>query len=379
MTRAERKRQRGIALLLVLWAFMTLGVLALDFGRYMRDDAKASVNFAEETQAYYTALAAMNKAIYQDELERGNRTPQQAGKTGGNVGAKTGNTAGTETGDDPDRTTGPGISVADGQWYDAEFAGAHAQVRVTDECGRIPLNYVNETLLTPVITNLLRGPNATQGMNSRQAKEVEEIVDAILDWRDADHIKRLNGAERDYYRSARGYDPKDGFFDSVQELLLVKGVTADLFYGIDGRPGLRDVVSVFCKLDKINMNSVTSPVLQALGVEAPDADEMVQARGDDPTSFEALVEQKLTAIDPAFANVLESGEPQMVLVEARADMAKPDNRSTIAAVMNLEDSGVGEKPITRLWMDRAPWQGKVPRGTAGAGPAGATGGGEPVS
>ena len=113
-------------------------------------------------------------------------------------------------------------------------------------------------------------------MNSRQAKEVEEIVDAILDWRDADHIKRLNGAERDYYRSARGYDPKDGFFDSVQELLLVKGVTADLFYGIDGRPGLRDVVSVFCKLDKINMNSVTSPVLQALGVEAPDADEMVQ-------------------------------------------------------------------------------------------------------
>jgi len=369
MTPAERKRQRGIALLLVLWAFMTLGVLALDFGRYMRDDAKASVNFAEETQAYYAALAAMNKAIYQDELERGNRTPQQAGKTAGNTTGTTA-TAGTAGDADPDRTTGPGISVADGQWYDAEFAGVHAQVRVTDECARIPLNYANETLLTPVITNLLRGPNATQGMNSRQAKEVEEIVDAILDWRDADHIKRLNGAERDYYRSARGYDPKDGFFDSVQELLLVKGVTADLYYGIDGRPGLRDVVSVFCKLDKINMNSVTSPVLQALGVEAADADEMVQERSDDPTSFEALVEQKLTAIDPALANVLESGEPQMVLVESRADMAKPDNRSTIAAVMNLEDSGVGEKPITRLWMDRAPWQGKVPRGTAG---------GEPVS
>ena len=145
MTPAERKRQRGIALLLVLWAFMTLGVLALDFGRYMRDDAKASVNFAEETQAYYAALAAMNKAVYQDELERGNRTPQQAGKTGGNVGAKTGDTAGAATGDDPDRTTGPGISVADGQWYDAEFAGVHAQVRVTDECGRVPLNYASET------------------------------------------------------------------------------------------------------------------------------------------------------------------------------------------------------------------------------------------
>jgi type II secretory pathway component PulK len=375
MTRSGRRRQRGIALLLVLWAFTTLGVLALDFGRYMRDDAKASVNFAEETQAYYIALAAMNKAIYEDELARGNRTP--GGHTGGNTGAQgtTGKTTGKTTGNtaadgDEDQVTGPGISIADGQWYDEDFAGGQAQVRVTDECGRIPLNYVNETVLTPVITNLLRGPNATQGMNNRQAKEVEEIVDAILDWRDADHIKRLNGAEREYYRSARGYDPKDGFFDSPQELLLVKGVTADLFYGVDGRPGLRDVVSVFCKLDKININTITSPVLQALGVEAADADEMVQERTDDPTSFESLVEQKLTAIDPALANVLESGEPQMVLVEARADMSKPDNRSTISAVMNLEDSGVGEKPITRLWMDRAPWQGIVPRATVG---------GEPVS
>jgi type II secretory pathway component PulK len=361
MTRSARRRQRGIALLLVMWAFMILGVLALDFGRYMRDDAKASVNYAEETQAYYTALAAMNKSIYESEVERSNtQTPQQAGQAG----------RATDANDDEDKLTGPGLSIADGQWYDQEFAGAQAQVRVSDECARIPLNYVNETLLTPVITNLLRGPNATQGMNNRQAKEVEEIVDAILDWRDTDHIKRLNGAERDYYRSARGYDPKDGFFDSPQELLLVKGVTADLFYGVDGRPGLRDVVSVFCKQDKINMNTITSPVLQALGVEAADADEMVQTRADDQTAFEALVEQKLTAIDPALANVLESGEPQMVLVEARADMSKPENRSTIAAVFSLEETTPGQAPPARLWMDRAPWQGTVPRGTAG---------GEPVS
>jgi len=358
MTRSARRRQRGIALLLVLWAFMILGVLALDFGRYMRDDAKASVNFAEGTQAYYVALAAMNKAIYEDQLERGKGGP--AGRTGN-----------AQDPEKSDQATGPGLSIADGQWYPEDFAGGQAEVRVTDECSRIPLNYVNETVLTPVITNLLRGPNKTTGMNNRQEKKVEEIVDAILDWRDADHVKRLNGAERDYYRSARGYDPKDGFFDSPQELLLVKGVTADLFYGVDGHPGLRDVVSVYCKLDKINVNSITSPVLQALGVEAADADEMVQARNDDPASFESLVQQKLTAIDPSLANVLESGEPQMVLVEARADMSKPDNRSTIAAVMNLEDSGVGEKPVTRLWMDRAPWQGMVPRGTAG--------GGEPVS
>src|SRR5262245_18891192 len=56
-------RQRGVALLLVLWAFMILGVLALDFGRYMRDDAMGGANFAEETQGYYTAYAGMQTAL----------------------------------------------------------------------------------------------------------------------------------------------------------------------------------------------------------------------------------------------------------------------------------------------------------------------------
>jgi len=37
---------------------MVLGVLALDFARYMRDDAMASVNLADETRGYYLAWPA---------------------------------------------------------------------------------------------------------------------------------------------------------------------------------------------------------------------------------------------------------------------------------------------------------------------------------
>ena len=60
MTPSSRHpRERGIALLLVLWVFMVLGVLALDFARYIRDDAMAAVNFADETHGYYIALAGM--------------------------------------------------------------------------------------------------------------------------------------------------------------------------------------------------------------------------------------------------------------------------------------------------------------------------------
>src|SRR5262245_49674652 len=66
----QRLRERGIALLLVLWVFMTLGVIALDFSRYIRDDAMAAVNFAAETRSYYTAVAGVNFAIWQANLKR---------------------------------------------------------------------------------------------------------------------------------------------------------------------------------------------------------------------------------------------------------------------------------------------------------------------
>ena len=46
MTRL-RTRERGVVLLLVLWVFMTLGVLALDFSQYMRDDATTALNFTD--------------------------------------------------------------------------------------------------------------------------------------------------------------------------------------------------------------------------------------------------------------------------------------------------------------------------------------------
>src|SRR5262245_40973121 len=65
----KRRRQRGIALVLVTWVFMILGVLAFDFARYMRDDAIASLNLAQETRNYYVAVGAMNRAMYDLQQE----------------------------------------------------------------------------------------------------------------------------------------------------------------------------------------------------------------------------------------------------------------------------------------------------------------------
>jgi len=62
----------------------------------------------------------------------------------------------------------------------------------------------------------------------------EEIADAILDWIDEDEDPRTFGAEADYYLSLpQPYKPRNGPLATVEELLLVKGVTPELFFGLD--------------------------------------------------------------------------------------------------------------------------------------------------
>ena len=62
----------------------------------------------------------------------------------------------------------------------------------------------------------------------------DDTADAILDWIDADDTPRDQGAESDFYGSLdNGYTPRDRPPVSIEELLLVRGVTPELLFGYD--------------------------------------------------------------------------------------------------------------------------------------------------
>ncbi len=62
----------------------------------------------------------------------------------------------------------------------------------------------------------------------------DAIADAILDWIDADSTPRPQGAEADYYAALTpGYAPRNGPPATIEELLLVRGVTPQLLFGLD--------------------------------------------------------------------------------------------------------------------------------------------------
>jgi len=57
------KGNRGVALLLVLWALVLLGTLALGFSWSMRTEAMAARNGIDETRAWFQARTGVNRAV----------------------------------------------------------------------------------------------------------------------------------------------------------------------------------------------------------------------------------------------------------------------------------------------------------------------------
>ncbi len=83
---------------------------------------------------------------------------------------------------------------------------------------------------------------AKLGLNDTQSHKLlmsipnmtDDVADAILDWIDADSTARFQGAENEYYQSLpQPYTATNGPIGSLDELLLVRGVTPELLYGED--------------------------------------------------------------------------------------------------------------------------------------------------
>jgi len=249
------KNEKGIALFLVLWVLTLLSVIAGEFCFAMRTEVNMTRNFRDQTTAYYVALAGVNRAIA--EMIRNDVTPPK--KTPSTVSGKE-----EETEEEEEKELWRiNVEIPPVPYGEGLF-----EVLLGNESGKININGANEALLK----TMLRGFDLEE-----QEKSV--IVDSILDWRDKNTLHRLNGAEDDYYLSLpEPYECKDADFDSVEELLLVRGVTPELFYG-----GLREMVTVFkpppqrqrsatgygfklvrADLNKININAAPREVLISL-------------------------------------------------------------------------------------------------------------------
>jgi general secretion pathway protein K len=237
--------QRGIALLMVMWVLTILMVIVFSFSYLARTETFSSRAFKEGWENKFLAEAGIERAIM--ELFYRKQNPQNLEEENQEAWK------------------------VDGTEQVGTLGAGYYRVRLLDESGKIDLNQAPEVILR----NLLNGLDLPG-----EDKEllVNTIVDSILDWKDPDDFHRLQGAESDYYQSLpQPYQAKNGSFDTVEELILVKGVTAEILYGKDQKPGLVDFLTVQAKTNKINLNAASKNVLMALPGVTPEIAEALIA------------------------------------------------------------------------------------------------------
>ncbi|MCF6252755.1 MAG: general secretion pathway protein GspK [Methylococcaceae bacterium] len=206
--------QAGMAMVIVIWVLSLLTIMAGSFALTMRRET--TVVSAIKDNAVALAAAETGLAIAQQRLllrDEGKRWH------------------------------------ADGSVYQVQYQDAEIRVRLFSEQGKIDINKADEALLR------LMMESTTINMDKQQ-----ELVSAILDWRDPDDFVHINGAEKQQYDDAGlAYQPANKEFQLVDELQMVLGMNADIYQQ------LKPLITVYSGQAKVDLQVASKEVLQAVG------------------------------------------------------------------------------------------------------------------
>lgn len=301
------KSEKGIALLLVLWALILLMTIIASFAFLSRTELEAGFHFKQRIKTDLLLEGAVNRAIAEIMYATGNPDAQDAWNLNGTP-----------------------------NYYRAD--NGKITVIISPEASRVDLNKSSDVIL--------RGLLASIGVDAEKA---DTIIDSILDWRDADDLHRLNGAEDDYYQSLEPpYSCKNGDFDSVYELLYVKGVTEDIFFGSGEKKGLRDILTVNSATAKIDINTAPLEVLLALpGMDRAHAEEIIRKRTEQVFKNMAEVKDVAGDIYAGISPYIQVGRTNIYSVTAHDQETDYGIRAVVMVSGNNYHIQRWEKPITK--------------------------------
>jgi general secretion pathway protein K len=305
--------ERGVILIALLWILTALSVIALSFSRETFVEVAAARNAQSLEDSYFVARAGIEATIYRLMQRRFTPPVRQL-----------------ELQDAPDPLD---LGIVTGR-----LGGGVYQVDIQDESGKIPVNSVSP--------EQLRSLMEATGIGKPDS---EILTDSIIDWRDADSNPRPNGAEDEYYQSLNPpYKARNGRIDTIEELLLMRGMTAEYFYG---RPEKDDKGSVIYRYglsrylspysnnpQQINVNFAPVAVLQSIPGMPPGAAQAIYERrrakpfktpseisGELGLNLGAPILSYLGVYQTAFFTLTASAHP----VDSKA-------RRVIRAVVNIE-------------------------------------------
>jgi general secretion pathway protein K len=197
------EKENGVVIVVVLWVCALIMWFALQIATETRLQGEEEVHLLRRSQALYLAIGGAYEAL----ARMGRPIPLDSGESGQNW-------------------------QPDGQPHLVDYQTGQTMVIIEDESRKADINNTDHEVLKKMLERA--------GVSENSA---DTLADTIADFVDVDDIPRLNGKEQETYQQMGiMYPPFNGPLSSLDQLLLVPGVTEQLFfnYGDDSTDSRED-------------------------------------------------------------------------------------------------------------------------------------------
>ncbi|MBI4877318.1 MAG: general secretion pathway protein GspK [Acidobacteria bacterium] len=320
--------RKGSALLAVLWLSAALAAIVFSVAHTVRGETERTATAVEGARAYYLAAGSIERAILHVQWGPGLRNP-----------------------DGSPRFYEPGMP-----YRRFSYPGGEVLVEFIPESSKLNLNQAKPEELHRLLMALGTEP-----------ERAYQLVQAIQDWRTPAPPGGLGPLDSFYLSRTPSFPARHASFEEIEEVLLVQGMTPELFYvGYDRdaqgrlapRPGLRDCISVYGSTVGFDVNTAEPAVMMAAGVAPDVARTIAEARRRTPFRGMEQVQALLGGAAPGL-NRLNFGASTILTLRATA---RPrvgggqlsDLRRTVAALVKFLGPGWDPPVVVLRWYDNAP-------------------------
>jgi general secretion pathway protein K len=343
--RFSRHASRGSALLAVLWLAAALAAIAFAVSSTVRSETNRAGGSADGLRASYLASGSVERGIQW----------MLWGWTGYNQ-------------TNPDGT--PRYWASNSSRMIMHYPSGDAVVELIPETAKLNISTASPDELFRVAAAVSADPARARA-----------IAEAIVDWRTP------GSSPLDAFYSSLGptFRPRHASFEEIEELLLVRGMTPELFYGnftadaegrLYARGGLRDCLSVWGSHGPYDINTVSPALMEAIGVPPTSIARILERRYVRP--FHDLGEVQSLGLGSAG---LTMGGNRIWTLRATARLRRPDGspsdviRTSAATVKLLDPKQYFQMPLAVLryyddaWSELAvapPGPGALPSAPAAA-------------
>jgi general secretion pathway protein K len=236
------------------------------------------------------------------------------------------------------------------------FPTGEAVVEVIPETSKLGVNTAEPPELMRLMLALGLDPEAAAAVTA-----------GILDWRQP--ADRITPFDAFYLTRSPSFRARHASMEQIEELLMVRGVTPELFYGrydrtpegtLAPRSGLRDCLTTYSTYglgNGIDINTADPAVLLAVGVPPAGVEAILSFRRMGPIREPQM--NMLGALLGGAIGRLRRGGDGVVTLRSTARLNLPDGRlsdlrRTVSAVVRFNRFGSAERYSIMRWRDHDP-------------------------